>query len=362
LAAAHLSLETTIRLSRGSLRLDVELHAPAGKTLVLLGPNGAGKSTLLEAIAGLIPIESGLLRLDSRLLECPKRKIRVPARKRPIGLMFQGLWLFPHLSVLDNVLYGLRALGTPRHEAIHRVRETLERLDLPHLLQRRPAEISGGEAQRVALARVLVLKPRLLLLDEPLSALDVESRPRTREFLRRALHAFDGPRIVISHDPTEARLLADQLAVLEHGRITQCGPAAEVFEQPHTPWIAAISGVNLLHGVLYRKRGQTCLQASGLHLILEDCPLLPPQRVNATIPAHAITLQPARDVPLPSDTLEGSVHSIIRTGSRFRVHIDSEPALWVEVSPERLRETGLDHGVRVWAQLEPRALRMFPAA
>ena len=241
-----MSLYARVALERGAFSLDVELCLEPGRTVALIGPNGSGKSTLVEALAGLLPIARGEIALDGRALECPDKGVRLAPQDRPVGVLFQGLWLFPHLSVVDNVAYGLWARGERRPRARARVAPLLERLDLTDLAERRPDALSGGEAQRVALARALAPQPRLLLLDEPLSALDLESRPRTRAFLQEALTEFAGPRLVITHDPLEALLLADHLVVLEEGRVVQSGATQDVRSHPRTRYVATLAGVNLL--------------------------------------------------------------------------------------------------------------------
>jgi molybdate transport system ATP-binding protein len=195
------SLEACVRVRRGEFELDCALEASAGETLVVAGPNGAGKSTLVEALAGLLPLDDGQLLLDGEVLERSSDGTRVPARRRSVGIVFQGLWLFPQLSARENVGYGLRARGVSRREARTRADALLGRLELDSVGDRKPSELSGGEAQRVALARALAVEPRLLMLDEPLSALDVERRPRVRALLQATLEEFSGVRLVITHDP-----------------------------------------------------------------------------------------------------------------------------------------------------------------
>ncbi len=227
-----MSLLAQVRLTRGSLELDVEVAADEGEVVAVLGPNGAGKSSLLRALAGLLPLAQGQITLDGTVLEDPGKNIFVPPEQRPVGMVFQDYLLFPHLTVLENVAFGLRSRRVPAATA--RARAWLERVGLTDLADVRPAALSGGQAQRVALARALATDPRLLLLDEPLSALDVTTRAETRRDLRRHLATVSGIRLVVTHDPLEAMALADRLIVIEDGRLVQSGPAAEVTARPRS--------------------------------------------------------------------------------------------------------------------------------
>jgi molybdate transport system ATP-binding protein len=357
-----MSLEARIRVTRGSLHLDVELKASAGETVVLLGPNGAGKSTLVEALAGLVRPDEAELRLDGQTLEATRSGVYVPAQRRPIGMMFQGLWLFPHLSVRENIAYGLRARGWSRRAAREQIQPLLEKLNLLALADRRATQLSGGEAQRVALARALAPQPRLLLLDEPLSALDLESRARMRSFLQRLLAEFDGVRLMITHDPNEALLLADHLVILEAGRVVQTGPPEQVHARPRTPYVAALAGVNLLSGILTREQGRILLRNGSLRLPAPPFDLSPGRAVQATIPPAAVTIRPAGSGEPGAGTLEGRIEAMELWGEHVLLKLDTEPRLCAEIPSRKVRDQGLKHGTRVWATLDPDALVVYPNA
>ncbi len=193
---------------------DVNLAVRAGEIHAIVGENGAGKSTVVAAIAGLLPLDEGHITLDGRTLDDPGGNVLMPAEDRSIGVVFQDYVLFPHLTVVENVEFGLRSRKTPRREARERAIEWLERIGLDDLADRKPGDLSGGQAQRVALARALITGPELLLLDEPLAALDATTRVDLRRTLGDHLNQFSGPRMVITHDPTEAFLLADEIRQL----------------------------------------------------------------------------------------------------------------------------------------------------
>ena len=330
-----MSLRATIALVRGSFELSVGLAVEPGETVALLGPNGSGKSTLVEALSGLLPIASGEIVLDQEVLERPAEGIRLRPQERPIGVMFQGLWLFPHLSVRDNVAYGPWARGRRRREARASIEPLLERLDLVALADRRPAELSGGEAQRVALARALAVQPRLLLLDEPLSALDLESRPRTRGLLQRALQEFEGPRVVITHDPLDALLMADQLVVLEDGRVAQSGPSEQVRRQPRTRYVATLAGVNLLEGSLETERGETVLRLGELAFRLSRVDLPPGPEVRATVHPRSVCLARSGPADAPG-SWPTRVESLQLEGDRIRVRLDRPEGFCAELPAEEV--------------------------
>jgi molybdate transport system ATP-binding protein len=235
-----MSLRADLGVERGEFRLELGFSAPSGEVLALVGENGAGKSTVLGAIAGLIPLARGEIVLDGRLLERVATKVRLPPQARGVGVLFQGLALFDHLSAIDNVGYGLRARGVAKLEARERARAWLERFGVAEHGDKRPRQLSGGQAQRVALARALIVEPRMLLLDEPLVALDAGTVIEVREVLRETLHAFPGVSLLVTHEIGDALLLADQILVLEHGRLVQQGTPAEVSAAPATAHLAAM--------------------------------------------------------------------------------------------------------------------------
>src|SRR6478735_4352093 len=239
-----MTLAARVGVRLGTLDLDVDLRVEAGETVALLGPNGAGKTTVLRALSGLTPIDAGRIELDGVVLDDGGATF-VPPERRPVGVVFQDYVLFPHLSALDNVAFGLRSHGTGRAEARRVAQTWLAAIGLADHGARRPAALSGGEAQRVALARALAIEPRLLVLDEPLAALDQQARVAVRRDLRERIQAFDGVRILVTHDPIDAATLADRLVIVEQGRVVQTGTLADVTARPRAPWVAELVCVNL---------------------------------------------------------------------------------------------------------------------
>jgi len=230
--------------------LDVSLRLEDGEKVAILGPNGAGKSSVLDAIAGLIRPDSGSATLDGTTLfdigRADSPTVWRPAHDRGTALLAQDPLLFPHLNVLDNVAFGPRSTGSSRHTSRDTARQWLEEVDALQLEKRKPAQLSGGQAQRIAVARALAADPRLLLLDEPMSALDVAVVPPLRQMLRRVLK--DRSAIIVTHDVLDALLLADRVIVIEDGRVVEDGPTQEVLSRPRSPFAAQIAGLNMVTG------------------------------------------------------------------------------------------------------------------
>lgn len=235
-----LRLEATVA-ERG---YDVVLDVADRETVALLGPNGAGKSTTLDLLAGLLRPDSGGVRLDGR--ELTGERTWVAPHERRIALLAQEPLLFPHLSVLDNVAFGPRSTGARRAAARETAAHWLSEVGAEDLVDRSPAQLSGGQGQRVAVARALAADPRLLLLDEPMAALDVAVAPALRQTLRRVL--ADRSAVVVTHDALDALLLADRVVVLEDGRVAEEGPTAEVLARPRSAFAARIAGLDMVRG------------------------------------------------------------------------------------------------------------------
>jgi molybdate transport system ATP-binding protein len=352
LLVAHLAL------SREGFSLDMALEAPGGSTVALLGPNGAGKSTALDALAGLQPIAAGRIALGERVWDEPSGGIFVPPQRRSVGVMFQHLALFPSLSVLENVAYGLRSRR--RRNPVSAARRALESVGAAHLAGRRPSTLSGGEAQRVALARALASQPDLLLLDEPLSALDARSRPAARSRLREVLAAFAGPRVVVTHDPLEAMTLADRIVVLEGGRVTQEGTADEIRRRPRSPYAAAFVGTNLISGVVAVSGGHHVLDTGKSTWFVVAEGLEAGTSALAAVHPTAIILSIERPSSSARNQIETTVSAVEDLGERVRVLLDGPPHLVAEVTPDAVGELGLAPGVRVWAAIKATRIEVYP--
>ncbi|MGH3424091.1 MAG: ABC transporter ATP-binding protein, partial [Nocardioidaceae bacterium] len=309
---------------RGTFEVDVDLSVSRGEVLALLGPNGSGKSTVLRALAGLTGLERGTVSVAGTLLESVDDRIRVPAPRRELGVVFQDPLLFPHLTALDNVAYGLRHRGLSRARARETARGWLERTGLDTFAERRPDQLSGGQRQRVAIVRALATDPALMLLDEPTSALDVAVSSQVRTFLSRHVREFDGACVLVTHDPLDALVLADRVAVLEHGRVSQTGTPAEVARRPRSGHVAGLMGVNLL------RRGT----------------------MFTTFSPTAVTLYRDRPVSSARNVWHGRVAGMVPHGDAVRVQVDGEVRLIADVTREAVADLGLGEGDPVWASVK----------
>ena len=349
-----MSLEAGLGLTLGKLVLEVELAVATGELVVLLGPNGAGKTTLLRAIAGLVPLERGRVVLDGDVLEDTAAGTWVPTEQRPVGFVFQDYLLFPHLSALENVAFGLRARGLPKAEARRRAAGWLERVGLATHAGVRPRALSGGQAQRVALARAMVGDPRLLLLDEPLAALDAATRTEVRRDLRRHLASFNGTRLLVTHDPLEAMALADRLVVLEGGHITQTGSPAEVSGRPRSRYAAELVGVNLFHG---HADGHAVKLPGGVLVVADDHH----GEVFAAVHPHAVALHRQPPEGTPRNIWPGTADALEVIGDRVRVRVSGTVPVVAEVTPAAASELRLADGGPVWATVKATEVTVYPA-
>ncbi|ROQ99473.1 molybdate transport system permease protein [Streptomyces sp. 2132.2] len=323
---------------------ELTLDADPGTTIAVVGENGAGKTTLLRALLGLTPRAHAELRLGDTDVTA------LPPHRRQVAWVPQDGALFPHLSALANTAYGLRARRVPRAEARREARLWLDRLGVGHLAARKPAQLSGGQAQRVALARALAARPRLLLLDEPLAALDQTTRARVRHTLRTHLAGFGGVCLIVTHDPVEAVSLADRVLVLADGRTLQDAPPAEVTRHPRSPWVARMLGRNAWPGTA--SADGLALPSGGRLVTAEALP--EGSRALAIIGPEAVSVHRDRPAGSPRNVWQGSVREITAVGSRLRVLVGSAeaPDLVAEITPEAAAELGLVDGSKVWTSVK----------
>ncbi|WP_369779362.1 ABC transporter permease [Streptomyces sp. R33] len=323
---------------------ELTLDADPGTTIAVVGENGAGKTTLLRALLGLTPRAHAELRLGDTDVTA------LAPHERQVAWVPQDGALFPHLSALANTAYGLRARRVPRAAARREAQQWLDRLGVGHLAARKPAQLSGGQAQRVALARALAARPRLLLLDEPLAALDQTTRARVRHTLRTHLAGFGGVCLIVTHDPVEAVSLADRVLVLADGRTLQDAPPAEVTRHPRSPWVARMLGRNAWPGTA--SADGLVLAAGGRLVVAEALPEGSP--ALAIIGPEAVSVHRDRPAGSPRNVWPGSVREITAVGSRLRVLVGSAqaPDLVAEITPEAAAELGLVDGSEVWTSVK----------
>ncbi|MEO1059139.1 MAG: ABC transporter ATP-binding protein [Actinomycetota bacterium] len=349
-------LDARLRAARGEFMLDIDVAVDGGETVVLLGPNGAGKSTLVDALAGLQAIDDGRIAINDTVVDEPSTSTFVPARRRGVGIVFQQYRLFAHMTALDNVAFGPIASGTPRAAARVRATALLRRLEIAQLADRRPHELSGGQAQRVAIARALAVEPQLLVLDEPLAALDVEVRAELRRELAALIAETGVAALLITHDPTEAFLLADRIVVVEAGRVTQRGDVDAIRTRPATPYVAALTGTNLLRGTAEQgsieiDRGGT-LHAADVHTA---------GSVVVTIDPAAIALHRSEPQGSARNAWATTVVAVEPLGERVRIVLAAPFELVADVTPGAVDELDLRAGAAVWASVKATELAVSPA-
>ncbi|MFI5555081.1 ABC transporter ATP-binding protein [Streptomyces sp. NPDC051738] len=350
-------LNARLVVDRGRFHLDVSLTAAPGEVVALLGPNGAGKTTALRALAGLVPLTGGHLRLDGAELD------RTPPESRPVGVVFQDYLLFPHLTALDNVAFGPHCHGVGKAEARAQAAEWLRRMDLAEHADAKPRRLSGGQAQRVALARALATHPRLLLLDEPLAALDARTRLDVRAQLRRHLADFEAVAVLVTHDPLDAMVLADRLVVIEDGHVVQEGTPADIARHPRTDYIAHLVGLNLYKG---EAQGHTVrldarpeITATGPEITTTEDLTGP---VCVTFPPAAVTLYRERPTGASARNLwQCEVAGLETHGDQIRVALTGEFSLTADLTTVAAAELGLHTGALIWATVKATQTHAYPA-
>ena len=342
---------------RDNFTLDLRLQIGAGEVVALLGPNGAGKSTALRALAGLLRLTSGEITMAGRMVADSASGIHLAPHERPIGVVFQDYLLFPHLTVLDNVAFGPLARGLERSEARRRAAAWLARVGVAELASIKPRSVSGGQAQRVALARALAAEPRLLLLDEPLAALDAKTHLLVRAEVRRHLGDFPGATLLVTHDPIDAAVLADRLVVIEHGTVVQQGLPQEVARRPRTDYVARLVGLNLLAG---RGQGHRVLLPSGGSVELAESAF---GDVYVAFRPAAVSLFVHRPDGSPRNLWAGRIATVEPHGEGVRVEVAEAPdprsSILAEITPSAVADLELVPGREVWAAVKASDIEVY---
>ncbi|HYP43954.1 MAG TPA: ATP-binding cassette domain-containing protein [Propionibacteriaceae bacterium] len=350
----------TLQAQLPARQLDVELEVADGERVAILGPNGAGKSSVLAVLAGLVRPDRGRAVLDGRVLfdVAGRRGSWLPPHDRGVALMAQDPLLFPHLSVADNVAFGPRSRGSRRQLSRRVARDWLDSVDALDLADSRPGQLSGGQAQRVAIARALAGDPRLVLLDEPMSALDVGAAPLLRQVLRRVLASRAA--VIVTHDLLDALILADRVVVLDSGRVAEIGPTAQVLRHPRTTFTARIAGLNLVTGTA-TERG---VRRDGLVLEgIPRTPLVPGEPAVAVFAPSAVSVFPSPPYGSPRNTLAVTITELEPREDQMRVRAvtGSGQLLSADVTLPVVAELGLEPGVAVYFSLKANAVTVYPA-
>jgi molybdate transport system ATP-binding protein len=334
---------------------EVSLSVAQGETVAILGPNGAGKSTLLDVIAGLVRPDSGRAELDGRVLFdlAGRRPSWTPPHGRGVSLLAQQPLLFPHMSVVTNVAFGPRSAGAGREESHEIARHWLAEVDGLDLADRRPGELSGGQGQRIAVARALASRPRLLLLDEPLAALDVAVAPQLRRMLRRVLD--DRTAIVVTHDVLDAFTLADRVVIMHDGAIIEQGPTREVLERPRNPFTADLAALNLITGT----RSMTgLLTPDGIPVTTDSgSGIAPGTAVAAAVRPAAVSVFTGVTGLTPPNLFRLTVQDLEPRGDLIRVRAGR---LSADVPPGVVADLDLSPGTEVCLSFDPAAVLLYP--
>ena len=351
-----MSLDARVGLALGTLDLDLSLTVEAGEVIAVLGPNGAGKTTLLRALAGLMAIDRGRIEIGGVVVDDPLTDTWVDAERRGVGVVFQDYVLFATMTARENVAFGLRARGVPRADARRVADDWLQRMGLADHASHRPAQLSGGQAQRVALARALAIEPDLVLLDEPLAALDAGNRAEVRRDLRRHLHSQGPATVVVTHDPVDAYALADRVVVVEEGRVVQEGTLPQITAHPRSRYVAELVGTNLIagtvtDGVLRTDQGATVVVPADSS----------DGAAYAAVRPRAIALHRRPPEGSARNVWTMTVTDIDRHGDRVRVRLAGPVDLVAELTPAGLDALDLRLDDQVWASFKASEVAMEPA-
>ncbi len=351
------TLDAHLLVTVGDFDLDVALRVEPGEVVAVLGPNGSGKTTTLRLLAGLLALDAGHITIAGTTVDDPDRRTFVVPEHRSVSVVFQDYMLFPHLSALENVAFGRRSRGTPAGAARADAATWLARFGLGELARRRPRELSGGQAQRVALARALAPSPRLLLLDEPLAALDAGTRLDVRRDLRRHLDDFDGATVLVTHDPLDAIALASRIVILEAGRVSQTGDIRSITEHPTSRYVADLIGLNLLHGVGHETT--VILDGTQAAVVAVAEPTEGP--VHVLVHPSAVALHIARPDGSPRNQWPGRIVGFDLLGDRVRVRVDGSVPLVAEITPAAVAALGLHEGQEVWTAVKATEIETYPS-
>lgn len=351
-------LTCNVRKTLRDFELNMNFHV-ANETLVIVGHSGCGKSTLLQLIAGLLVPDEGRISIGEHLFFDQGKRRHVPTEERNIGFVFQNYALFPHLSVLENVCYGLNSKTYSKSQKKEKAMKLLVTLGIDHLTRSMPADLSGGEQQRVALARALVLHPQALLLDEPLSALDITTRGHVRRELKKTLSGLSVPKILVTHDYEDAISLGDRILVMDRGRVIQEGTAKELLMNPRSSFVADFSGTNFFPGtILLSNGGKTRVQVGEKNDVLQsdqssEGPL------SVMIYPWDLRLFKTPPVRGTMNVMEATVMNILPYGNRARVEIEGVLPLTAEISVETLEYLELQERDKVYVSVDPSRVQLL---
>lgn len=349
----------TLNARVAARRLDIDLAVAPGTVVALVGPNGAGKSSVLQLVGGQLRPDTGTVTLDGMMVSGPG--VHVPVHRRRVAVLEQRSLLFEHLTVLENAAFGLRARGVRAAVAHARAQAELEAVGCGHLAPARAWEVSGGQAQRIAIARALATDPRLVLLDEPLAALDVSVAPAIRALLRERIRDEGRTALLVTHDAVDALALADELAVLEDGRVFDLGPVADLLARPRTPFVADLVGVNLLVGVASEPDAITLPTGERVVGVVEGLLGHGRDAIASFAPA-SVAVHTAEPTGSPRNHLRSTVLGVEPRGSLVR--LTSELADGSPVAADLTLAASVDGGLvpgrEVWLAVKAAQVALYP--
>jgi molybdenum ABC transporter ATP-binding protein len=351
-------IDICIRKRLRHFDLRVSCRIDPGEVVVVVGPSGSGKTTLLNCIAGLTAPDWGRIQLGDRVVFESATGTDLPPRRRQVGFVFQDYALFPHLTVFENVAYGLRARRLPH--IVDRVGDVLTLLGIGHLAEARPAQLSGGEKQRVALARAVAFDASVLLLDEPLGALDAGTRQAIRKELKGVLGSLHATALVVSHDYEDALALGTRIMVMERGAVAQFGTRQDLLYRPRSRFVAQFTGVNYFEGRAVTHADHGCEIDVGTARLSAACDST--GDVSASFFPSDVTLSATRPDSSARNVFHGVVRDVVDLGDRVRVHVDGALPLVAEVTPRSFEALALAAGRPVYAFFKATAVRVASQA
>lgn len=349
-------LKVDARKTYGPFSLEAAFSVAAGETLALVGPTGCGKTTCLMTIAGIVMPDRGIVRFAERLFCDTEAGIWLPPEKRNIGTVFQDFALFPHMTAFENAAYGLRAKRIRGQPLREKVLAALETVGIGHLAARKPAGLSGGERQRLALARAIAIETPLLLLDEPISALDPHTRDSVRRELKALISSLGKTTVVVTHDPIDALTLGQRICVLENGRVQQIGEKRELLLYPKTEFVARFMGTNFFTGTVVNVNGD------GLREInVNGASIFTVEAVEGEVPISffpsEVTLSVEPPVGSSLNVFSGIVEDVAHLGDRVRISVRSQVPIIAEVTHRSFASLGLAEGHPIYASFKATAVR-----
>ncbi len=353
-------LSVEVRKALTEFELAVTFQAKAAETVVIIGPSGCGKTTTLNIIAGLVRPDEGRVALGDRVLVDRAAGVELPTAQRNVGYVFQEFALFPHLTVAENIAYGLRARRQPRELIARKVEEAISLLGIHALRDRRPTALSGGERQRVALARAIACDAQILLLDEPLGSLDAQTRNRVRGELHRLLKTLGRIAVMVTHDYIDALTFGDRICVMERGQVLQAGERQDLLRHPKSRFVAELTGVNFFEGTVSPERrdglteiwiGDSRLYAAANHQEMGDTLL--------TFFPSDVSLNRQPPSGSPRNVYRSQVRELVHLGDKVRVSLNGALPMCAEITASALEELGIAEGDKVYASVKATAVKLY---